>query len=61
MFGRAFNAAKDNLLVMNGDGIANNITVLGATHYGNDGRLVVALSSNGGGAFRINYTVILVE
>lgn len=46
---------------MNGDGIANNITVLGATYYGNDGKLVVALSSNGNGAFRINYTVILVE
>ena len=60
-FGRAFNAAKDNVLVMNGDGIANNITVLGVTHYGNDGKLVVALSSNGNGPFRINYTVILVE
>lgn len=46
---------------MNGDGIANNITVLGATHYVNDGRLVVALSGRGNGAFRINYTVILVE
>lgn len=46
---------------MNGDGIANNITVLGITYYGNDGRLVVALSGNGGGAFRINYTVILAE
>lgn len=60
-FGRAFNAAKDNILVMNGDGIANNITVLGATHYGDNGRLVVALSSRGNGAFRINYTVILVD
>lgn len=60
-FGRAFNAAKDNILVMNGDGIANNITVLGATYYGNNGDLVVTLSSNGNGAFRINYTVILVE
>ena len=60
-FGRAFNAGKDNVLVMNGDGIANNITVLGITHYGDDGRLVVALSGNGGGAFRINYTVILAE
>ena len=46
---------------MNGDGIANNITVLGITHYGNDGSLVVALSGNGGGNFRINYTVILAE
>ena len=60
-FGRAFNAAKDNILVMNGDGIANNITVLGVTYYGDDGRLVVALSKNGGGAFRINYTVVLVD
>ena len=60
-FGRAFNGGKDNVLVMNGDGLANNITVLGITHYGDDGRLVVALSSNGGGAFRINYTVILAE
>lgn len=60
-FGRAFNAAKDNILVMNGDGVANNITVLGVTHYGDDGRLVVALSGNGGGAFRINYTVVLVD
>ena len=46
---------------MNGDGIANNITVLGVTYYGDDGRLVVALSKNGGGAFRINYTVVLVD
>lgn len=60
-FGRAFNAAKDNILVMNGDGIANNITVLGATHYGDNGRLVVALSGRGNGSFRINYTVILVD
>lgn len=60
-FGRAFNAAKDNILVMNGDGIANNITVLGATYYGDNGRLVVALSGKGNGAFRINYTIILVE
>lgn len=60
-FGREFNSAKDNILVMNGDGIANNITVFGATYYGNDGRLVVALSGNGNGAFRINYTVVLVE
>lgn len=60
-FGRAFNAAKDNILVMNGDGIANNITVLGATYYGDNGSLVVALSARGNGAFRINYTVILVD
>ncbi len=60
-FGRAFNATKDNILVMNGDGITNNITVLGVTYYGNDGKLVVALSENGNGAFRINYTVVLVE
>lgn len=60
-FGRAFNAAKDNILVMNGDGVANNITVLGATYYGDNGTLVVALSGNGNGPFRINYTVILVE
>lgn len=60
-FGRAFSAGKDNVSVMNGDGIANNITVLGVTHYDNDGRLVVALSGNGNGAFRINYTVVLVE
>ena len=60
-FGRAFNATKDNILVMNGDGIANNVTVLGATYYGDDGRLIVGLSRNGNGAFRINYTVILVE
>lgn len=46
---------------MNGDGIANNITVLSATYYGNDGHIVVALSGNGNGAFRINYTVVLVE
>lgn len=46
---------------MNGDGIANNITVLGVTHYGNDGSIVVALSGNGNGSFRINYTVVLVE
>jgi hypothetical protein len=60
-FGRAFNAAKDNVLVMNGDGMANNITVLGVTYYGDDGRLVAALSSSGCGPFRINYTVILVD
>ena len=60
-FGRAFNAAKDNILVMNGDGVANNITVLGVTYYGDDGKLVVALSGNGGGSFRINYTVVLVD
>lgn len=60
-FGRAFNAAKDNILVMNGDGIANNITVLGATYYGDNGKLVVALSGRSNGAFRINYTVILVD
>lgn len=46
---------------MNGDGIANNITVMGVTYYGNDGSLVVALGGKGNGAFRINYTVILVE
>ena len=46
---------------MNGDGLANNITVLGATHYYDDGRLVVALSGNGNGPFRINYTVVLGE
>lgn len=46
---------------MNGDGVANDITVLGVTYYGNDGRLVVALSRNGNGPFRINYTVVLVE
>lgn len=46
---------------MNGDGIANNTTVLGATYYDNDDMLVVALSKNGNGAFRINYTVVLVE
>lgn len=60
-FGRAFNASKDNILVMNGDGVANNTTVLGVTYYGNDGKLVVALSKNGNGSFRINYTVVLVE
>lgn len=60
-FGRAFDSAKDNILVMNGDGVANNIIVLGATYYGNNGTLTVSLSGNGNGPFRINYTVILVE
>ena len=46
---------------MNGDGVANNITVFGVTYYGSDSRLVVALSANGGGSFRINYTVVLAE
>ena len=46
---------------MNGDARANNITALGVSYYPQDGKLVVALSGNGNGAFRINYTVILVE
>ena len=60
-FGRGFNASKDNICVMNGDAKANNITVLGVSYYPQDGKLVVALSANGSGAFRINYTVILVD
>ena len=59
-FGRAFNHTTDNVLVMNGDGVANDIAVLGATYYGNDDSLFVTLSSSGNGPFRINYTVILV-
>ena len=46
---------------MNGDGQANNITVFGITYYPSDSALVVALSGNGNGAFRINYTVVLAE
>lgn len=46
---------------MNGDAIANNITVLGISYFPQDGKLVVALSGNGNGAFRINYTVVLAE
>ena len=46
---------------MNGDGKANNITVLGVSFYPQNSNLVVALSGNGNGACRINYTVILVE
>ena len=46
---------------MNGDAQANNITVLGVSFYPQDSSLVVALSGNGNGAFRINYTVILVD
>jgi hypothetical protein len=60
-FGRQFNPSKDSISVMNGDGIANNITVFGVTYYGSDNRLVVALSANGNGSFRINYTVVLAE
>ena len=58
-FGRAFNAAHDSISVMNGDGSANNITVLGVTFYDKDQTLVVALSGKGKGSFRINYTVVL--
>lgn len=46
---------------MNGDAKANNITALGVSYYPQDRKLVVALSGNGNGAFRINYTVILVD
>lgn len=46
---------------MNGDAKANNITALGVSYYPQDGTLVVGLSGNGNGAFRINYTVILVD
>lgn len=41
--------------------MANNITVLGISYFPQDGKLVVALSGNGNGAFRINYTVVLAE
>lgn len=60
-FGRGFNASKDSISVMNGDAKANNITVFGISYYPQDGKLVVALSANGGGAFRINYIVVLAE
>lgn len=46
---------------MNGDAGANNITVLGISYYPQYGELVVALSGNGGGTFRINYIVVLAE
>lgn len=58
-FGRGFNSFIDSISVMNGDGQANSITVLGISYYPQDGSLVVALSANGGGAFRINYIVAL--
>lgn len=58
-FGRGFDAAHDSISVMNGDGMANNITVLGVTFYTNDKSLFVALSAKGSGSFRINYTVVL--
>lgn len=60
-FGRRFNSSRDSISVMNGDGKANNITVFGITYYPQDGTLVVALSGNGGGDFRVNYTVVLAE
>lgn len=46
---------------MNGDAKANNITVFGISYYPQDGELIVALSGNGNGTFRINYTVVLAE
>ena len=46
---------------MNGDAEANNITVTGVSFFPQTSELVVALSGNGNGAFRINYTVILVD
>lgn len=58
-FGRGFDAAHDSISAMNGDGTANNITVLGVTYYTNDKNLIVALSAKGQGVFRINYTVVL--
>lgn len=41
--------------------MANKITVFGISYFPQDGKLVVALSENGNGAFRINYTVVLAE
>ena len=60
-FGRGFDASRDSISVMNGDGEANNITVFGISYYPQDGKLVVSLSANGSGAFRINYIVVLAE
>lgn len=60
-FGRAFDNSRDSMSVMNGDGIANNITVLGASYFPQDGKLMVALSGSGSGPFRVNYTVVLAE
>lgn len=60
-FGREFNNSRDGMCVMNGDANANNITVLGISYFPRDCSLVVALSANGNGAFRINYTVMLAE
>lgn len=60
-FGRGFNNSRDSISVMNGDAKANNITVFGISYYPQDGELIVALSGNGNGTFRINYTVVLAE
>lgn len=60
-FGRGFDNSRDSISVMNGDALANNITVLGISYSPQDGTLAVALSGNGNGAFRINYTVVLAE
>lgn len=60
-FGRGFDGSRDSISVMNGDAKANNITVFGISYYPQDGKLVVALSANGSGAFRINYIVVLAE
>lgn len=60
-FGRGFDDSRDSISVMNGDAKANNITVFGISYYPQDGKLVVALSANGRGTFRINYIVVLAE
>lgn len=60
-FGRGFDHSRDSISVMNGDAKANNITVLGISYYPQDGKLVVALSGNGSGSFRINYIVVLAK
>ena len=60
-FGCGFSNRYDSISVMNGDGKANNITVLGVTYYPADQSLVVALSAKSNGSFRINYTVVLAK
>ena len=58
-FGRAFDAGKDFVGVMNADGNANSAHVEGATYY--NGSIYAVFDRNTSYAIRINYLVALAR